>query len=65
MIEGVYWFDDQTIHYLKKESPSGTSYWIGYSMKFSFEMNRKNPSGHDAGGCPACRGGRSRAGLIA
>ena len=38
MIEGVYWFDDQTIHYLKKkESPSGTSYWIGYSMKFSFE----------------------------
>jgi len=32
---GVYWIDDETIHYLKEiENGDGSTYYIGYSTKF-------------------------------
>lgn len=38
-MSGVYWVDDETIHYLsKKERADGSIYQIGYSTKF-YEVN--------------------------
>lgn len=34
-ISGVYWADDETIHYLKEKlKPDESKYWIAYSSKF-------------------------------
>lgn len=34
-MSGVYWHDDETIHFLKaKERGDGSTYWIGYSTGF-------------------------------
>ena len=39
-MSGVYWVDDETIHYLKeKKNLDDTKYWIGYSTKFIFRTN--------------------------
>lgn len=33
-ISGVYWVDDETIHYLKEKKRDNSIFWIGYSTKF-------------------------------
>jgi hypothetical protein len=34
-MHGVYWVDDETIHYLReRERYDGSKYWVGYSTKF-------------------------------
>lgn len=41
-MSGVYWVDDETIHYLsEKERTDGSKYWIGYSTKFYETCNNE------------------------